>query len=83
MADHGNYFVTTLNRTKEREKETKIIYIYNTITTKLLQPHVIISLKEKVFRLYSKYKLEECFSSQISALVKSSTVVKNVIFSFN
>jgi len=30
------------------------IYIYNTIATKLLQAHVILSLKEKAFRLYSK-----------------------------
>jgi len=51
MADRGSYFVTTLNRTKEKEKEK---YIYNAIAAKLLQAHVILSPKEKAFGLYSK-----------------------------
>jgi len=54
MADRGSYFVTTLNRTKEKEKKKKKKYRYNAITTKLSQAHVILSLKEKAFGLYSK-----------------------------
>jgi len=51
MTDCGSYFVTILNRTKEKEKEKDI---YNVIAVKLLQAHVILSPKEKAFRLYSK-----------------------------
>ena len=35
MANHNSYFVTTLNKTKIKEKKKKK-YIYNTIATKLL-----------------------------------------------
>jgi len=56
MTDCGSYFVTILNRTKEKEKEKEI---YNAIAAKLLQAHVILSLKEKAFGLYFKIS---CFN---------------------
>jgi len=82
MADHGSYFITTLNRTKEN------IYIY--IYIQCYSHKTIASLcntfseRESIWVILQKgYKLEVCFSSQILALVKSFAVIKNVMFCFS
>jgi len=89
MADRGSHFVTTLNRTKRKRKgKGKEKIRENKLNQKKKKKYIQCYSCNNIassFGLYSKKDMnwKRVSSSQIPALVESSTVVKDVMSCFD